>query len=254
MKDVVVKYIGRKPTLKNTILIEGLPGIGNVGKLAVEHLIESIEAKKFAEIYSKDFPPQVFINTDGTIKLVSNELFYWKAKNKKNRDLILLTGDYQGLSSSGQYELTDTILKIAERFKVTQIFTLGGYGLGKEIKEPKVLGAATSKKLVTRMKKAGVLFKENEPGGGIIGASGLLLGIGKLYGMEGVCLMGETPGYLVDPTSAKAVLKVLSNILKMKIDLSELEIKAKEIESIAQQLRDLEQMAKEKPEDLQYIG
>ncbi|RLF78901.1 proteasome assembly chaperone family protein, partial [Thermococci archaeon] len=173
---------------------------------------------------------------------------------KKNRDLILLTGDYQGLSSSGQYELTDTILKIAERFKVTQIFTLGGYGLGKEIKEPKVLGAATSKKLVTRMKKAGVLFKENEPGGGIIGASGLLLGIGKLYGMEGVCLMGETPGYLVDPTSAKAVLKVLSNILKMKIDLSELEIKAKEIESIAQQLRDLEQMAKEKPEDLQYIG
>lgn len=254
MKDVVVKYVGRKPTLKNAILIEGLPGIGNVGKLAVEHLIENIGAKKFAEIYSKDFPPQVFINTDGTIKLVSNELFYWKARSKKHRDLLLLTGDYQGLSSSGQYELTDAILKIAEDFNVKQIFTLGGYGLGKDIKKPRVLGAATSKKLVTRMKKFGVLFKENEPGGGIIGASGLLLGIGKLYGMEGVCLMGETPGYLVDPKSAKAVLKILASILNMEIDLSELEMKAKEIESIAQQLRDLEQMAREKPEDLQYIG
>ncbi|HEC81345.1 MAG TPA: proteasome assembly chaperone family protein, partial [Thermoplasmatales archaeon] len=164
------------------------------------------------------------------------------------------TGDYQGLSSSGQYELTDAILKIAEDFNVKQIFTLGGYGLGKDIQKPRVLGAATSKKLVTRMKTFGVLFKENEPGGGIIGASGLLLGIGKLYGMEGVCLMGETPGYLVDPKSAKAVLKILASILNMEIDLSELEMKAKEIESIAQQLRDLEQMAREKPEDLQYIG
>ncbi|HEC94690.1 MAG TPA: proteasome assembly chaperone family protein [Thermoplasmatales archaeon] len=254
MKDVVVKYIGRKPTLKNAILIEGLPGIGNVGKLAVEHLIDSIGAKKFAEIYSKDFPPQVFINIDGTIKLVNNELYYWKATGRKQRDLLLLTGDYQGLSSSGQYELTDTILQIATDLKVKQIFTLGGYGLGKEIKEPRVLGATTSKKLVTKMKKAGVLFKENEPGGGIIGASGLLLGLGTLYGLEGVCLMGETPGYLVDPKSAKAVLKILAKVLNIEIDLSELERKAREIESIAQQLRDLEQMAREKPDDLQYIG
>ncbi|HID25111.1 MAG TPA: proteasome assembly chaperone family protein [Thermoplasmata archaeon] len=254
MKDVVVRYVGRKPTLKNAILIEGLPGIGNVGKLAVEHLIDSIGAKKFAEIYSKDFPPQVFINTDGTIKLVNNELYYWKATGRRQRDLLLLTGDYQGLSSGGQYELTDTILQIATDLKVKQIFTLGGYGLGKEIKEPHVLGATTSKKLVTKMKKAGVLFKENEPGGGIIGASGLLLGLGTLYGLEGVCLMGETSGYLVDPKSAKAVLKILAKLLNIEIDLSELERKAGEIESIAQQLRDLEQMVREKPDDLQYIG
>jgi len=256
MDEVIVKYITkRKPALREPIFIEGLPGIGNVGKLAVEHLIENIGAKKFAEIYSKDFPPQVFMNPDGTVKLVRNELYYWKARSKKHSDLILLTGDYQGLSSSGQYELAHAILKIAKDFHVKQIFTLGGYGLGREIKEPHVLGAATSKKLVTKMKRYGVVFRENEPGGGIIGASGLLLGLGnKLYGMEGVCLMGETPGYLVDPKSAKAVLKILDKILKVDIDLSELEIKAKEIENIAQQLRDLEQMAKEKPEDLQYIG
>ncbi|HDO19142.1 MAG TPA: proteasome assembly chaperone family protein [Thermoplasmatales archaeon] len=255
MNKIVVRFVGKKPSLTNPILIEGLPGIGNVGKLAVEHLIESIGAKKFAEVYSKDFPPQVFINSDGTIKLVNNELYYWKAKSKKRRDLILLTGDYQGLSADGQYELADTILKIAKDFNVKQIFTLGGYGLGREIKEPQVLGAATSKRLVTRMKKYGVVFRENEPGGGIIGASGLLLGIGKLYGMEGVCLMGETPGYLVDPKSAKAVLKILNRVLGMDIDLTELENKAKEIEAIAQQLRNLEEGLRErKQDDLRYIG
>ncbi len=95
MEYVDIRFIGKKPKLKNPIFIEGLPGIGNVGKLAAEHIIESINAKKFAELHCKDFPPQVFINLDGTIKLVNNEFFYWKAKKRDQRDLILLTGDYQ---------------------------------------------------------------------------------------------------------------------------------------------------------------
>ena len=254
MDYVTVKYIGNKPKLKNPILLEGLPGIGNVGKLAVEHLIDSIEAVKFAEVYSKDFPPQVFINTDGTIELVNNEFYYWKGKKKGQRDLILLTGDYQGLSSQGQYELVEKILDLAEEFGVNEMFTLGGYGLGHEIKEPKVLCATTDKKLVKTMKKHGAVFKKNEPGGGIVGASGLLLGLGKLRGMQGTCLMGETPGYLVDPKSAKAVLKILMKVTNLSIALSALEKKAKEIEHIAHQLKEMETLSKEKSEELKYIG
>ncbi|RLF30104.1 MAG: proteasome assembly chaperone family protein [Thermoplasmata archaeon] len=254
MKYVTLKYVTKKPKLKNPILIEGLPGIGNVGKLAVEHLIEMIHAKKFAELYSKDFPPQVFINTDGTIKLVNNEFYYWKAKKKNQQDLILLTGDYQGLSAHGQYELVEAILDLAEDLGVRQMFTLGGYGLGHEVKDPKVLFATTDKKFVKKMVKHGAVFKKNEPGGGIIGASGLLLGLGKLRGLQGVCFMGETPGYLVDPKSAKAVLKILTRVTNIDIDLSRLEQKAKEIELIAQQIREIEGLSKEKSEELRYIG
>lgn len=254
MEYVNIRYITKKPKLKNPILIEGLPGIGNVGKLAVEHLIDSIKATKFAELHSKDFPPQVFINTDGTIKLVNNEFYYWIAKNKKQRDLILLTGDYQGLSSQGQYELVEKILDIAEELGVKEMFTLGGYGLGHEIRDPKVLCATTDEKLVKTMKKYGAIFKKNEPGGGIVGASGLLLGLGKLRGMQGTCFMGETPGYLVDPKSAKAVLNILMKITNVDINLSALEKKAKEIEHIAHQLREMESLSKDKSEELKYIG
>ena len=168
MDYVTVRFVSRKPHLKKPILIEGLPGIGNVGKLAVEHLIDSMKAKKFAELYCKDFPPQVFINPDGTISLVNNEFYYWKAKKKNQRDLILLTGDYQGLSSHGQYELVEKILDIAEEFGVEEVFTLGGYGLGHEVRDPKVLCATTDKNLVKVMKKHGAVFKKNEPGGGIV--------------------------------------------------------------------------------------
>jgi hypothetical protein len=240
--------------LENPLFIEGLPGIGNVGKLAVEHLVDSVKASKFAELYCKDFPPQVFINSDGTTELVKNEFYYWKAKKKNQRDLVLLTGDYQGLSSQGQYELVEKILDIVEDIGVKEMFTLGGYGLGHEIKNPKVLCATTDKHLVKKMKKYGAIFRKNEPGGGIVGASGLLLGLGKLRGFEGTCFMGETPGYLVDPKSAKAVLKILMKITNVDVNLSALEEKAKEIEQIAQQLREIEGTSLDKTEDLKYIG
>lgn len=254
MDFIYLRKILKKPKLKNPILIEGLPGIGNVGKLAVEHLIDCIQATKFIELYSKDFPPQVFINTDGTISLVNNEFYYWKAKKANQRDLIILTGDYQGLSSNGQYELVDKILDIAEEYGVKELYTLGGYGLGHEISDPKVLCATTNINLVKTMKKYGAIFKKNEPGGGIVGASGLLLGLGRLRGFEGACFMGETPGYLVDPKSAKAVLNVLMKIINIDVNLSALEKKAKEIEHIAHQLKEMEGISKEKTEELKYIG
>ena len=254
MDNILIRTIGKKPKLENPIFIEGLPGIGNVGKLAVEHLIEVTGAKRYGEIYSKDFPPQVFINADSTIKLVNNEFYFLKSKDENHRDLILLTGDYQGLSSRGQYDLVDAILDFLQEYGVKEIYTLGGYGLGYDISEPKVLFATTHKKLVKTMKSYGAIHKKNEPGGGIIGASGLLLGLGKLRGFEGACFMGETPGYLVDPNSAKAVLEVLSKVTNIEIDLTRLEEKAAEIEEIARQLTEMENMGKDKNDELGYIG
>src|SRR3972149_6895941 len=57
MENIVVRYLDH-PKLTDPIFIEGLPGIGNVGKLAAEHLKDELKAVKFAEIYSKYFPPQ----------------------------------------------------------------------------------------------------------------------------------------------------------------------------------------------------
>ena len=133
-------------------------------------------------------------------------------------------------------------------------YTLGGYGLGKLVPEPRVLGAATSEEIVASFKSAGVEFMEGEPGAGIVGASGLLLGLGKLQGIQGGCLMGETSGYMVDPKSASVVLKSLQKLLGVKIDLSELEERAKQVDSITNQLKDMDTNDKEESSDVNYIG
>lgn len=254
MENVEVIFLD-KPKLKTPIFIEGLPGVGNVGKLAAEHLIDELKAGKFVDIISKHLPPQVFVNDDGTVKQVSQELYFYKGKEGEN-DLIILAGDYQGLTPEGQYELADISLKIAKNYKAKMIFALGGYGVGKMTEKPRVLGACTSLKLVEEMKKQGVVFTKGEPGSGIVGAAGLLLGLGgTIYNMDGVCLMGETSGYFVDPKSAQAVLVILTKILGIKISMAELETKANQIETIATQLKDLEKSVQdEKKDDLRYIG
>jgi uncharacterized protein (TIGR00162 family) len=253
MENIVMKYMS-KPKLKSPIFIEGLPGVGNVGKLAAEHLIDEIDAKKFAEIYSKYFPPQVMVDDEGIIKLVSNEFYYYKSKDKKHKDMVFLVGDYQGLTPEGQYELSDYVLKISKDYGVKNVYTLGGYGMGKMVDKPKVYGAATDMEMVEEMKKYGVVFSSGEPGTGIVGASGLLLGLGKLMGMHSVCLMGETSGYFVDPNSARAVLEILTKILDIQIDFTELTVKAKQINAITQKLKDIEGKREEGREDLGYIG
>lgn len=219
-----------RPQLENTIMVEGLPGIGLVGKLAADHMLDELDAKKFAELYSYYLPPQINIKRDNTVDLV-NMSFYYK-KGDKN-DLIILLGDFQGITPDSQYLIADRTLDFAEEFNVGRIFTLGGLGTGAITKTPKVFGAATSQELVEELGRNGVVFRGN---GAIFGASGLLLGLGMLRGMEAACLMGETHGQIIDAKSAESVLIVLTKILGIEVDMAALEEKAKKTEEQMKQV------------------
>jgi hypothetical protein len=251
--DSVIMIMHERPELKAPVLIEGLPGVGNVGKLAAEHLVEQVKAVKFADIFSKHFPPQVLLDDDGVIRLVNNELHYYRGEGDRP-DIIVLTGDYQGMTPDGQFELSNHAIQVCKDLGVSRIYTLGGYGVGRIVEAPRVLGAVTDIKLCEEMAKHGVVFSKGEPGSGIVGASGLMLGLGKMEGMEAVCLMGETSGYFVDPKGAEAVLKVLMSLLHIDIDLKALTEKAEQIDLIANKLKEAETAEVPKREDLGYIG
>ena len=252
------------PELHKPVLVEGLPGVGNVGKLAAEHLLEEIGAVHFADIYSKHFPPQVLVDDDGLVNLVSNSLYYCKRKDGgsgdswKDRDIVMLVGDFQGITPEGQYSLCYEVLKVFADMGVERVFTLGGFGVGKMVEEPRVLGAASNMNMVEDLKTHGVVFGNGEqPSSGIVGASGLILGLAPLLSMEGVCLMGETSGYFVDPKSAEAVLKVLSSVLGLEVSMEALEKRAKEIEIITAKLKEMEGDMDGEPsldDTLRYIG
>ncbi len=257
LKKVDVRYLKNPEDvgLENPILIEGLPGIGHVGKLVADHLVNELEAEKVVEIYSHYFPPQVMVLEDGTVRMPVNEVYAWKS-NGDSSDLLILVGDFQSISNEGHFELVNAYIDIAKRFGARRIYTLGGYGIGKLVEEPYVIGAANSKEVVEELKNFGIKFEPGEPGGGIIGASGLLLGVSKLEGIDAACLMGVTSGYMVDPKSAKVVLDVLSKMLNLEVSVEALEERAKEMEKIIAQIKEMQEMAVQQwksDEDLRYF-
>ena len=256
MKNTQVNII-KEVELKDPILIEALPGIGHVGKLAADHMIDELGATKFAEIYSPYFPPQILIGEDGIINCMINELYYIKSLGKNEKDLILLVGNTQGLSPEGQYELTGLILDIVENYGVKQMLTLGGLATGKPVEEHKVFGAATHPENIELLKELDIEIRSAD--GGIVGASGLLLGLGKLRGMSGSCLMGETPGYFIDAEAAEALLEKLTKILNFEINVDKLEERAEETRKLLSQAQQLEQdvinnTMNQQEDDLRYIG
>ncbi len=258
MDDIIFDFEESKE-FEDAVLIEGLPGVGNVGKLAVEHLIDEIEAEQFAEIYSLYFPPQVLVDDDGMAKLVNNRLFYKENVGESDTDLVILTGDYQGMTPQGQYQLTDKLLAEAKEMGVKTVFSLGGYGQGEMVDEPGVLGAVTTEEKIEEMEELGVRFSEEHPSSGIVGASGLLLGLGdKLYDLTGICLMGETSGYFVDPGAARAVLEILVDFLEVEITYDKLDEKAEEVEELTSKVQDMDlgsgMQQDSANEDLNYIG
>lgn len=239
------------PELREPVLIEGLPGVGYVGALVVEHLLEEIESELIAKIYSEHFPPQVLVDESGLAELVCIECH---VVSIDDRDLLLLSGDQQAATGVGHYRLTEAVLDLATDFSVESIYALGGVPTGELIEEYGVLGAVSDSNLREPLEDVGVEFRENEPAGGIVGISGLLLGIAKRRGISATCLMGETSGYLVDPKSARVVLEVLQNMLDFKVDFTSLDERADDMEEVVGKIQEMEQQSLPTDDDLRYIG
>lgn len=246
-----------KIKFRKPIIIEGLPGIGNVGRIVAGYLVSKLKMKKIAELHSPYFLPLVILGPDGVAHTLKCEFFYYKG----NRDIIVLTGDTQSISPEGHYEICEKILDFAEKIGVKEIITIGGFAEGKEVSEPHVIGAVNDKKLLKKYEGYDINFGKEHPVGTIVGASGLLIGLGRLRGIDGLCLMGETFGLplLTDPKAADKVLQVLTKILNIKVDLTELEKTIKEMEERIEKTdklhkKMLEQMAKSSKEEIKYIG
>lgn len=225
--------------LNKPVLIVGLPGIGNVGKLIAEHLRLEFDSVKLATLLSPHFPHQVVMLKSGGIRLVGNRFYLLRGKGLK-RDIVLLTGETQAITPEGQYEVNVKIVDFfIDKLKGDFIYTLGGYSVARGVSsEPKVYGSATSKEVIVKLKDSGILFGKAR--GMILGSAGLILAFAKMRKADGVCLMGETSFLDVDAAAAKAVLKVLAKNLGMEIDMKNLD---KIIEKTAKALKELEKQS-----------
>ena len=227
-----IDQIGKKPKLNSPILIEGLPGIGNVGKVAIDFLIDELKAVKLYEITSYTFPHSVFVNEDNLVELPMIEIFY-KKYNGRRQDLILLSGDVQPIDEVSSYEFSDKVLDMVEEFKGKEVITLGGIGLAEIPKKPKVYCTGNNKKIVQKYKNGMVNDQLYGVVGPIVGVSGLLIGLAKRRKIDAISFLSETYGHpmYLGIKGAMEILKVLDKKLKLNLSMERLNKEIKEVES-----------------------
>jgi len=236
MKETLIKELTRLD-LNDPILIEGLPGLGLVGRIAIRYLIRRLKAEKFAYLYSPHFPYFVLVSKKGNVRLLRGTFHFWKNREGKN-DLVFFTGDSQAQTIEGQYEISDRILDFAKRYGVKMVVTLGGYRIEAKDK-PKVIAAATNSELLNKALQARAMI--SPMGSPIVGTAGLILGLARFKRMDALCLLGETRGYLPDPRAAKGVLEVLQGILGFDVDLSSLDEEIAKADKMVTRLQKIEE-------------
>lgn len=217
------------PGSKFPTLICGFPGSGYVGKLAIDHLIHELDASHLADIYSNTFPPQVMIKPDGTVDLIKNAMFYHESPTSPSLNMMFLTGDSQPSNPDAEYLLAETILEIASKFSVLHVYALAAYITGVFVQKPRVFCTASDMESLRSINTLDIAVMD---GGAITGMNGLIIGLAKLKGMRGTCLLGETSGYVVDAKASRSILEVLTTRLGIEISMDALDARAKDTEML----------------------
>ncbi len=195
------------PELENPIFVQGLPGFGNVGKIAAYLLLKFSGAKPFSHLYSPCFPDCVSVNPKGICRLPRYE--FYAASMEKN-DFIIMTGDTQPSFDdvAAHYALCGETLDFVEKQGCSFLVTIGGVPITEA--KSQVYVAATSQRLALEfMEKGAVIYSK----GRIVGATGLTLALAKERGLEGICLLGATSGFKADRGAGFSVFKFLMKAL-----------------------------------------
>ncbi len=230
-------HVKRKPDLHKALLIEGLPGIANVGKIAVDFLTQELKAKHLASFYSHSFPHSVFINEDNLVEVPKIELWYKKYKDPKKRDILLLTGDVQPIDERSCYSFCEEVIKIVTEFGATEVITTGGIGLQALPEHPKVYVTANNKEFLKKFQKKTLKVETQIFGvvGPIIGVSGVLLGAAQRKQINAAALLAETFAHqmYLGVKGATEILKVLNKQFKLKIKIDKM---SKEISALEKEV------------------
>lgn len=227
---------------KNPTIIQGFPGIGMVGAIAAEFLVQHLETELIGKIIVDKTPPLVAVHEGRLIEPFS---IYYNSKY----NLVIL---HSIVSTPGaEWQLADAVISLSNDLNAKEIISLEGIGSTTETDTSQVFYYSMSERLEKLFLKANVKqLKE----GIIMGmTSALLVKAGET---PISCVFAETHTNLPDSKAAAEVIKVLDSILDLKIDYKPLLKIAAQFE---EKFRGI-MMQSEKAKDLQekkqmsYVG
>lgn len=215
---------------KESILIAGWPGMGNVALGSVDYLRRALKARPFAQIEMSSYTaPEVIVVNDGVTSLpeLPKSVFYYTSQPS----LIFFESETQ-VGGSGGVSLMRELLDFSQELNVRKIFTGAAFPVTTTYKEPSIVyGVGNNPELREWLRSFDVEIMDK---GQISGLNGLLLGYASQRGIDGVCLLATMPMYAVNlpnPRASKVIIEVLSRMIGFEINMSELDAAIREIDA-----------------------
>jgi uncharacterized protein len=217
-----VQVTAEKPQSENPVVIEGFPGIGLIGNIASQYVINKLEMDYLGAIDSRFFPPMSVLV--GGLAHLPVRIY-----EKEDLGVVVVSSDIP-VHPAASYDLARGIVSWAESIGAKEMVCLAGITVMGE--EQRVFGAATTEEMLERIKGQVEVFEF----GTISVISGSVMNECLLRKMPAICLLGETHSMAPDPRAAVVTVKMLNTLYGLNVDTTELEERAEEIEFQMQKL------------------
>jgi len=231
-----IDIVDESVSLDSPVLVEGFPGVGLVGKMAVDHLVASFEMDHYANVYCEGIPPVATYQEDSR-GLVAPVRLYADA----DRDLLALQSDVP-IGPDAATEFGDCVAGWVAEADVLPVY-LSGLPRGTE-EPPALYGVATDADAAARLTDAGV----DRPAemGLLSGPTGALLAHATEHATGAIGLIVESNPQLPDPIASQTVIQEgIEPIADIEVPTEDLSARAEEIEQARQQLIQRMQQASE---------
>ncbi len=217
-----VKIITKPLSLENPVIVEGFPGIGLVGNIASQHLIDELDMEYVGSMESRYFPP-IAVLFNGIINMPV------RIYQSEEHNILTVISDIP-IHPTISYEVSKVLVDWAQSINVKEIVSIAG--IATMSSEEKVFGAATNDDMLDKIKDYVEIFQV----GTISGISGSVMTECVMRDIPAISLLGETNSPNPDPRAAASVVSILKIIYDLPIETDNLMEQAEQIEVELQKL------------------
>lgn len=238
MVDIHIEGDVNKP-----IILEGFSGVGLIGTLATQYIVNKKDLEQIGYISAKGLPPVVFMKEGVIVEPI-------RIFSNKERDLVIVESSLP-VPKDIAYDLAEEITDWAKENKAKRIYCLEGIGASDIPKKPKTYSVSSREETKEEIEKR----IESLQKGVMIGTSALILLKSREKDLDTVCLMTQSHSKLPDGKAAAEQIKKLNDLIDLDIDPTELEEKAEGFEEKIKKMVEKAKKAKKavkKPERAMY--
>ena len=197
-------------------MLEAVPGVGNVGKLVVDSLVEKHPSRTLAWILHPDFPPHSTLDSDSL--LAPPRIRIDSVLLPDGSTVIVVGGNLQPMTAAGQHEISEAILELASEWDTPQLLVLAGLAAGAEDKQIHVICA--DRDVRKRLEADDIPVTREHPEAGMIGIAGLLISLSTLHSVSTIGLVAETMGASADVVAADRLAAWIEAAFDLPLELS----------------------------------